>query len=129
MYWFISLMFLGLVLLGGANIYGAWLLIKERRRNEMNEQLIQGLRDNIATLCASIGSVGERVMDIERQFKSMDHRQKQIELREEETANYTQAVNLVRHGADVEELIANCGITRGEAELISRMYATPHHIN
>lgn len=38
---------------------------------------------------------------------------------------YEVAVNLVRKGTDVDELIATCGLSHGEADLIMRLYGTP----
>ena len=37
---------------------------------------------------------------------------------------YDLAARLVKNGADVEELVASCGITRHEAELLSRLHLT-----
>jgi hypothetical protein len=37
---------------------------------------------------------------------------------------YEVAVNLVRKGTSVEELISTCGLTHGEADLIMRLYGS-----
>jgi len=34
---------------------------------------------------------------------------------------YSQASQLVNHGADIDELVETCGLTRGEAELLVMM--------
>lgn len=38
---------------------------------------------------------------------------------------YTQAIQMAQQGHDVSELAANCGISRGEAELIVAMHRNP----
>ncbi len=38
---------------------------------------------------------------------------------------YEVAVNLVRKGTDVEDLVATCGLSHGEADLIKRLYGAP----
>ncbi|HMN44402.1 MAG TPA: DUF2802 domain-containing protein [Povalibacter sp.] len=41
---------------------------------------------------------------------------------------YDVAQRLARNGASVEELIANCGITRHEAELLARLHGARHEV-
>ncbi|MEN6584546.1 MAG: DUF2802 domain-containing protein [Sulfuricella sp.] len=39
-----------------------------------------------------------------------------------QSSPYSQAIQLAKQGADVSEVAANCGISRGEAELIVAMH-------
>ncbi|MCA1805511.1 MAG: DUF2802 domain-containing protein [Xanthomonadaceae bacterium] len=49
-------------------------------------------------------------------------RQDQWELRSGSERSYQQAIQMVQHGAGAEELVRNCGLTPGEADLIVMLH-------
>jgi biopolymer transport protein ExbB/TolQ len=78
----------------------------ERLRNELQ-----------AILDGAVG-VGQRVQQIESSIKRKEHR----EYRESGEISVKQAIELARKGANVDELVAICGLSRGEAELLATIH-------
>ncbi len=64
----------------------------------------------------------ERLRELETQLRLLAQRQDQAELRQPGRSPYRLAINLARGGADVQEIAANCGLSRGEAELIAILH-------
>jgi hypothetical protein len=83
---------------------------------------LQSLRADLGAMCASIAGFGERLVRIEQQLRSVGDRQDQLELRPGGERSYAHAIRMVQKGAGVEELVASCGINRGEAELLLRVH-------
>ncbi len=79
-------------------------------------------RDDFAAMCKASVGAGDQLVRLERQVRRLTERQDQIEMRTASDRPYTQAIQMVQHGADVDELIAKCGMTRGEAELIAMLH-------
>ncbi len=69
---------------------------------------------------ASIGA-GEHVVRLEQQVQRVMERQNRQDMRVAVERPYSQANQLVTHGADIDELMETCGLTRGEAELLIMM--------
>ena len=62
--------------------------------------------------------IGKRLNNIERKLRLNTERQDKLELRDIDQASYDHAARLVKNGAEVNELVDSCGISKGEAELI-----------
>ena len=98
----------------GANFRLARHLLQlQTRVRTMLRVVEQDLRLSGLTLKAT----DARVEALERNAKSLKRAQYQLETRSG-SANYGQAINLVRRGWHMEDLISTCGLTRGEAELV-----------
>lgn len=91
------------------------------RCNELDGQ-VKDLRAQLATEVSGALNVNSRQLAVERDVDQLRHRQDQLELRMADAQTYGQAEQLVKRGADMEELIASCGLSRGEAELVMRMH-------
>lgn len=58
----------------------------------------------------------------DRRLRQISSRQEQFSTQESGgTARYREAVDLLRRGADEEDLIGSCGLSRGEAHLIAHL--------
>jgi len=62
-----------------------------------------------------------RLYEAEQRSRRFTERLEQLELREKTNRQYGQAAKLVNNGSTVEEIMALCGLNRGEAELIKVM--------
>ncbi len=82
---------------------------------------IQSLEQEMGALCSASVGAGEHVVKLEQQVRRMTERQDQLELRAASERPYSQANQLVNKGADTEDLMDSCGLTRGEAELLVMM--------
>ena len=87
------------------------------RLASMNEQLENIGNDMRAMFSASKG-VDKRLARMEKKLRLQTDRQDKLELHEPNLQAYGQAARLVRKGADADELVDTCGLSRGEAELI-----------
>jgi TolA-binding protein len=108
--------------------YQAYALHFVRRRNIAQEETeqelqrrIQSLEQELRALCSASVGAGEHVVKLEQQVQRITERQDQIELRASSDRPYDQASQLVNKGADIEDLMESCGLTRGEAELLVMM--------
>jgi len=85
------------------------------------KQRIQSLEQELGALCSASLGAGEHVVRLEQQVQRITERQNQLELRASSERPYMQASQLVNRGANIEELVDSCGLTRGEAELLVLM--------
>ena len=108
--------------------YQTWALYDARRvsasQSENQQELqrrIRSLEQEMGALCSASVGAGEHVVKLEQQVQRITERQDQLELRATSDRPYTQANQLVNKGADIEDLMDSCGLTRGEAELLVMM--------
>jgi hypothetical protein len=118
-----------LTLLVTASLIGQLLLWRRLRaerlqyaeRDREHRQQIQRLVDEFAALCRASAGAGDHVVKLEQQLRRVVDRQDQWELRASDRS-YQQAIQMVHKGAGAVELVNNCGLTRGEADLIVMLH-------
>jgi hypothetical protein len=111
------------LLLTGAALIVLWLQVRGLRRAlALRDAAIGGVKNDVAALCAGAVGVGERQTRLEQRFEQLRTRQQEIELQEPEARPYAQAIRLVQNGAQVEDVISACGLTRSEAELVVMLH-------
>ena len=88
---------------------------------QATRQRVQQLEQELGALCSASSGVGDHVVMLEQQVQRIIERQNTLELRSCGDRPYSQASQLVHNGADIEELVGTCGLTRGEAELLVTM--------
>lgn len=98
------------------------LMMRGRRRFVKHLNAIQEQQRNIRAITAAAIGVGERVLEIERRQRRLAERQEQVDIYESANQPYEQAISMVKHGADVGELVDVCGISESEAELVALMH-------
>lgn len=100
-----------------------WVAMR-RQRMRYGKHLadLQRIEKDFAALCSASSGVGERLVRLEDLVRRLTERHDQLELRAGAERHYGQAIRLVQGGAGVEDLIANCGLTRGEADLIVMLH-------
>lgn len=82
------------------------------------------LQADLAALCKSSVGAGDHVVKLEHQVNRLLERQTQTEMRTSSERPYSAAIQLVQQGADADELIEKCGLTRGEADLIAMLHGS-----
>ena len=85
------------------------------------QQRVNQMEQELGALCSAAVGAGEHVVKLEQKVKRIIERQNLLELRASSDRPYTQASQLVHRGANIEELVDSCGLTRGEAELLVMM--------
>lgn len=112
-----------LVLVGALCIF-ALAFIRWRRNDEMNNQR---LHEHLQRAFAELRSMHETVAVMSARLDGMSERA-EVGARLAPAGNatpqrgYDMATRLAKNGADVDELVSNCGITRHEAELLVRLH-------
>ncbi len=84
---------------------------------DMQNKLDQSQSD-VRALCTGAVGVGRRLNRIEAKLRIQNERQDKLELNEPSLQVYGQATRMAKKGADLDELVNTCGLSRGEAELI-----------
>jgi hypothetical protein len=105
---------LALALLGGAVLH----VRRLRRQLGRQEAVLLALERDLQAVCTGARGMGEVVSRLEDRLRRLTERQDELTLREPGHEVYHQAIRLTHRGASVEELVATCGLPRGEAELI-----------
>lgn len=89
----------------------------EQRFADMQAKLEQSQSD-VSALCTGAVGVARRINRLESKLRIQNERQDKLELNEPNLQAYGQASRMAKKGADLEELVSTCGLSRGEAELI-----------
>ena len=110
----------GVLLLGAFWVFALafirWRRADERANARLHEHLerafveLRSLHETVSVMSARIDSLSER-SEVESRLAPAGSQR-----------GYDVAQRLARNGASVEELVANCGITRHEAELLTRLH-------
>jgi Protein of unknown function (DUF2802) len=97
--------------------FARWRRAAERHAAHAAEQLARVL-ERLEHLEASLAQVGPRLSALGEQIESY------CKAASSGTTahNYPIAIRLARAGAQPEELVTNCGLTRQEAELVTRLH-------
>ncbi len=93
---------------------------------------IRRLRDQIKERCDTLGreihatgsgsmGVGQRVVACERQLHELQGLMDEMRQNDPLRVSYDEASRLVELGADIDDLMNTCGISRPEAELVSAL--------
>lgn len=92
-----------------------------RKLNELVKDRCDSLgRELHATTSGSLG-VGQRLVACERQIHELKTTLEEMRQNDPLRISYDEASRLVDLGADIEDLMNTCGISRPEAELVSAL--------
>ncbi len=99
-------------------LFAGWFFLLAMRYRRLQARQIAHLHRDFRALTAAARGVGQRVLEIERRQRNLAERQDQLDLYDAANQSYDQAISLVHRGMGVTELVKNCGLSEGEAELI-----------
>ena len=83
------------------------------------QDVIHAVQADVSAVCAGAVNLGQHLARLEQRVHLMVQRQDQLEMKEPARQTYRQASKMMNSGAELEEIIADCGIGRGEAELVA----------
>lgn len=89
-----------------------------KARLARQENFLRSLERDMQAICVGARGMGDAVLRLEEKLRRLTERQDELSLREPDQRVYHQAIRLASRGASVDELVATCGLPRGEAELI-----------
>ncbi|MBS7663036.1 DUF2802 domain-containing protein [Pseudomonas lalucatii] len=124
----IALLVLALICLG---LVGAcvWLAAQLRHaaqlqgeRDAVRDQRLKELGKRLDAYLAGSVRMGEELHELRRIVAPLPDKLNQIEQRDPSSLSFTQAARLVGLGASVDDLTQSCGLTKAEAELVSKLH-------
>ena len=124
----VILIFLGVALAAGLAVQHRMLDSIKRNASDLADSLrlaqdrVKQMEQELGALCSASVGAGDHLMRLEQQVRRINERQNVLEMRPVGDRPYAQASELVHKGADIEELMEACGLTRGEAELLVMMH-------
>ncbi|MCP3851123.1 MAG: DUF2802 domain-containing protein [Gammaproteobacteria bacterium] len=84
----------------------------------LQQKQLKELSHELQTMTNAAYGVGKRINQLAGQLRELDDRQEEFDLKDQGSHSMQQAIALVHKGASVDELIDNCEMSRGEAELL-----------
>ncbi|WP_177330553.1 DUF2802 domain-containing protein [Pseudomonas sp. TTU2014-080ASC] len=94
---------------------------RQRDRESVLERRIRELDRRLDAYLTGSVKMGEELQELRRVVAPLPDKLNQIEQRDPSSLSFTQAARLAGMGASVDELTQSCGLSQGEAELISKM--------
>lgn len=87
---------------------------RDRRMTELSKRLDAYLAGSVR--------MGEELHELRRIVAPLPDKLSQIEQRDPSNLSFTQAARLVGLGASVDDLTQSCGLSKAEAELVSKLH-------
>jgi len=84
----------------------------------LQQKQLKELSHELQTMTSAAYGVGKRINQLAGQLRELDDRQEEFDLKDQGSHSMQQAIALVHKGATVEELVENCEMSLGEAELL-----------
>ncbi|MFK5895327.1 MAG: DUF2802 domain-containing protein [Pseudomonadota bacterium] len=83
---------------------------------------LTGVMQDMQNMSNATYGIGKQVNHINDQVKNIDARQDEFDVRDHGDKPIQQAIALIEKGATQEEVMENCNLSRGEAELLIRIH-------
>lgn len=103
----------------------AWMNMRSQRRVRHLQKELEQTRSDIRALTTSSVGVGGRIKKLEQHQRRLAEKQEEFNLldhySDQGSQPYDHAIHMARQGADVDEIVNMCGVSRNEAELIQMM--------
>ncbi len=113
------------VLLAGTCL---WLVMTLRQqaqlqteRDTVRDQRLRELSRRLDTYLTGSIRMGEELHELRRVVAPLPDKLNQMEQRDPSSLSFTQAARLAGMGASVDDLTHSCGLTKAEAELVSKL--------
>jgi hypothetical protein len=102
------------------------MVVGQRKIMHLQQQLkqIDILKNDIQGLFAGAVGGDSRIYKLETRTRRIVERQEQLENSKHAERPYEQAIRMVHQGSKVEDLMAVCKLSRGEADLIMMVHGT-----
>jgi hypothetical protein len=117
--WLVSFLSILVVIFSGISIFTFY---RQKQHERQYKALVTVLRNEIRSITGSSIGMGKRLVDIEQKLNITVEKQLELENRDPGELAYNQAARLMEMGADVDDLVKDCGIGRPEAELMALLH-------
>lgn len=106
-----------------------WLILSQRHlaalqaeRDAVRDQRLKELSKRLDTYLTGSVRMGEELYELRRVVAPLPDKLTQIEQRDPSSLSFTQAARLAGMGASVDDLTQSCGLSKAEAELVSKLH-------
>lgn len=89
---------------------------------QLQKQQIEALKNDVRALFSGAVGGDSRLHKLETRSRRITERQEQIENNKQTERPYEQAIRMVHQGSKVEDIMAVCHLSKGEADLIIMMH-------
>ena len=86
--------------------------------SRQQNKIIKELQDDIRSLSSGAHGIDKRLNRFEQKFKQLSRRQYLYEVQQMKNKNYERAKDMIISGEKVSKVVANCQLSKTEAELI-----------
>ncbi|EHQ51944.1 hypothetical protein ECTPHS_04583 [Ectothiorhodospira sp. PHS-1] len=93
-----------------------------RKRLNLQETSVLALRGALSALHSEEQQFEAYRKKVDQQLRRLAEQQEQVLMRDVDEGPYRQAMRMVRQGATRDDLVASCGLSSGEAELLLAMH-------
>ena len=93
----------------------------QAERDALRDQRIKDLGKRLDAYLSGSVRMGEELHELRRIVAPLPDKLQQIEQRDPTSLSFTQAARLVGMGASVDDLTQSCGLSKAEAELVSKL--------
>ncbi|HKS12799.1 MAG TPA: DUF2802 domain-containing protein [Pseudomonas sp.] len=98
------------------------LAVQQAQGDALRDQRIKDLSKRLDDYQNGSVRMGEALHELRAVVAPLPDKLLQLEQRDPNSLSFTQAARLVGMGASVDELSQTCGLTRAEAELMSKLH-------
>lgn len=94
---------------------------EQAKREAVRDQRLKELARRLDAYLSGSIRMGEELHDLRRVVAPLPDKVSQIEQRDPSSISFTQAARLAGMGASVDDLTHSCGLSKAEAELVSKL--------
>jgi len=95
-----------------------YITVRFQKMFNKQDEVLQIIQEDLSAVCNGALGVGQHLAKLEQKSKLMTQQIDKIEMQEAPERSYKQAIKMVRNGADVDQIMMDCGLAQGEAELV-----------
>lgn len=100
-----------------ATIVALWAAVRAYLLQQTLNNQVEQFKHNLSTATAGAIGMGQRIITLEKKLQTLHDAQ--VAVPDADGALYTQAMQLFDCGADVNTVMASCGISNSEASLMA----------
>lgn len=113
--------YIGIMLTAILSGYVLYLKSAMNKQSAKYDELINSLNRELQAVGSGSMGVGRKLLSLEKQITELKNSQEEMVRNDPNRVSYTEATRLVELGAEVEDLMNSCGISRPEAELVTAL--------
>lgn len=98
----------------------------QAERDSVRDQKLKELQRRLDAYLTGSIRMGEELQELRRKLGAVPERLQQLEQRDPMSLSFTHAAKLAGMGASVDDLTQSCGLSRAEAELVSKLQKAGH---